>query len=305
MNRLGQLIFCFLILFTTAAMAGEYTIGVLAKRGAEGFYERWLMHAAYLEKATGDTFIVKPLRFVEIEPAVAAGDIDFLLTNSSMYVSMKVKYNARAIATMVNNTEHGIKISQFGGVIFTSNASTGINTLADVKGKTFIAVKKASLGGYQMALKEFKDHDIALPEVVANLEFANTHDKVVQEVLSRPGVIGTIRTNILESMVLLGTINMQDIKILNQKKTGNFPYILSTALYPEWPMVALAKTDKRIAQKVANTLKQIRSNDLAAEMAGIAGWRATLDYSKLEIMLRTIGILAPVQLNTDIPAVDS
>ncbi|MCK5539002.1 MAG: phosphate/phosphite/phosphonate ABC transporter substrate-binding protein [Bacteroidales bacterium] len=290
MKKLLQILFCFFMLFTTTAMAQEYTIGILANRGIDSFYDRWLMHAAYLEKHTGQSFTVKPLSFTEIEPAIAAGKIDFLLTNSSMFVALKAKYHIKAIATMVNGTEYGGKISQFGGVIFTS-ASSNINTLTDIKGNTFIAVKKTSLGGYQMALKELMDHNIDLQNSSTNLEFANTHDNVVKEILARPGTIGTVRSNVLENLALNGTIDMRDIKILNQKKVGNFPYIVSTPLYAEWPMASLPKTDKRVVQKVNEALKQMQDNDLAADLAGIAGWESALDYSNVDTLLRSIGLL--------------
>jgi len=290
MKKLLQILFCCVMLFSTSAIAQGYTIGVLAKRGTDGFYDRWLMHAAYLEKATGQSFTVKPLKFTEIDSAVASGEIDFLLTNSSMYIALKEKYGIKAIATMLNNTSYGVKISQFGGVIFT-RASSSVNSLADVKNKTFIAVKKTSLGGYQMALKEFMDNNIDLKATAANLEFANTHDNVVKEVLARENTVGTVRSDVLENMELNGFLSMSNIKILNQKKSNNFPYVVSTPLYAEWPMASLAKTDKQIEAKVSNALKQMQADDLAAELAGIAGWVSPLDYSNVKTLLQSIGLL--------------
>ena len=292
MKKSWPLIFCFLTLFTTTLMAQEYTIGILAKRGTNGFYNRWLMHSAYLEKATGQTFVVKPLKFVDIAPAVASGTIDFLLTNPSIYVDMKIKHHIKALVTMVNHTEYGAKVSQFGAVIFTHASNSNINTLSDVKDKTFIAVKKTSLGGYQMAVKAFKDKGIELTTTVAKLQFANTHDEVVKAVFNQPASIGTVRSNILESMALTGAIKMKNIKILNQKNNTNFPYLISTALYPEWPLAVLTKTDPQIAQQVQEALIQMKTSDLPAELAGIAGWQKALDYNELETMLRSIGVLA-------------
>lgn len=290
MKKLLQSIFCLSILLTSNVIAQEYTIGVLAKRGVDGFYGRWLMHASYLEKQTGQSFIVKPLNFTEIDKAVAAKTIDFLLTNSSMFVELKKKYQLEAIATMLNKTEQGEKLSQFAGVIFTASSSN-INSLADVFGKTFIAVKKNSFGGYQMALKEFQDNKINLAKSAASVEFTNTHDQVVKEVISRPGTIGTVRTQILEAMTLAGAVDMNKVKILEQKKAGDFPYIRSTPLYPEWPMAALATTDKQVVQSVSNALIQMPEIDMAAEMAGIAGWTAALDYSPIDALFDSLELL--------------
>ncbi|MFK5894830.1 MAG: phosphate/phosphite/phosphonate ABC transporter substrate-binding protein [Pseudomonadota bacterium] len=290
MKKIQPIIFCFLMLLAITAMAQEYTIGILVKHNATDFYERWLMHAAYLEKSIGESFVIKPLKVSEVDKAISSGNIDFLLTSPTVYVEMKEKYKISAIVTMIKHTKYGAKLSQFGGVIFTS-ASSDINTLEDIKGKTFIAVNKTSLSGYQMALKEFKDNDIVLENVTADITFVGTQRKVAEMVLNRPGTIGTVRTNVLENMALTGAISLKNIKIINQKKESSFPYLLSTTLYPQWAMAMLPKTDKIVAQKVSNALKKMKSNQLAIEMAGIAGWKMALDYSKLEIMLRSIGTL--------------
>lgn len=143
-----------------------------------------------------------------------------------------------------------------------------------------------------MAVKEFLDHDIDL-EKMAYVEFVDTHDNVVHAVLNKPNAVGTVRSNILERMALAGSIDMKNIKILNRKQHDQFPYIVSTPLYPEWPLAALAKTPAPVADAVADALKKLQPHDLAAEMANIGGWQDALSYDALADMLRAIGVLAP------------
>ena len=80
----------------------KYTVGVLAKRGISGFYEKWLMHGKYLSEAVDGTHVsIKPLKFVEVENAVRDKTVDFLVVNPSMFISMREKYGIEPLATLI------------------------------------------------------------------------------------------------------------------------------------------------------------------------------------------------------------
>jgi len=62
------------------------------------------------------------------------------------------------------------------------------------------------------------------------------HDEIVYKVLNREVDAGTVRTHILENMAKEGKIKLMDLKILNRQTVPDFPYLLLTRLYPEWPL---------------------------------------------------------------------
>jgi twitching motility protein PilJ len=283
-----------ILMLSSTTFAASFSVGVLAKRGSEGFFERWLLHGGYLSEQTGHDISFVPLKFDEVEPAVAAGRVDFVLVNSSMFVDLQEKHGVVPIATMINRTQLGTKTNRFGGVIFTSAQSGGINALSDVRGKPFIAVKKSSFGGYQMAVKEMQDNGFNITRMDETTEFTDSHDEVVKRVLARPGSVGTVRTNILERMAFEGTINMSDVKVLNQKQVDDFPFVLSTKLYPEWPMGRLAKTDPQVAQQVANALISMPGEGSVSRLASVGGWTAPLDYGEVKELLIALGIIKGV-----------
>jgi ABC-type phosphate/phosphonate transport system substrate-binding protein len=140
--------------------AEDYKIGVLAKRGAIKAIKKWKAPGDYLtSKIPGKTFEIVPLDFDQVNPSVQNNQIDFFLVNSSMFVTAKIKYNASAIATMINS-QQGKALKSFGGVIITSIENEGVNSLNDLKGKSFMAVKKSSFGGWQMAYTELQNAKI-------------------------------------------------------------------------------------------------------------------------------------------------
>ena len=288
MKRFIVLFFGLMMTFNSVA-AETYTVGVLAKQGVAGFYEKWLMHGKYLSEALeGARVKIVPLKFVEVDDAVKNRTVDFVVVNSSMFVNLRNKYGAEALATLIKTNMLKHKSDTFGGVIFTAAGSGEINSLQDVKGKSFIAVKNTSLGGYQMALKEFLDNGIELATEAESVSYADTHNNVVTQVLKTVGTIGTVRTDTLEQLQHEGKISMEQIKVLNKKEVEGFPYVVSTALYPEWPFAAMAHVPAEVKAKISDQLMALPENSMAATTAGIIGWSKPKDYDSVSKLLEQI-----------------
>lgn len=277
-------------LMNTVTYADEYKIGVLAKNGATKAMKKWGATADYLNTSIkGDTFTIVPLGFEEVFPAVSDKNVDFFLVNSSMFVTAKVKYDASAIATMINSRQ-GKSLKSFGGVILTYIDRDDINSLSDIKGKNFMAVKKSSFGGWQMAYKEFLDNNINPKEDFAKLSFGGKHDNVVYAIQNGEVDAGTVRTDTLERMVAAGDIELSEFKILAKKDAAGFPFVVSTALYPEWPFAKVDGVSDDISNKVADALVKLDAKNKAAQAAKIIGWTPALDYSEVETLQEELGV---------------
>lgn len=288
--NLAALMFLGIFLTGNVAMAGDYKIGVLAKRGAAKSITQWGATADYLtEKLQGDTFVIVPLDFDEVFPAIENREVDFFLVNSSMFVTAKAKYGASAIATMINSRQ-GKALKSFGGVILTYIDRDDIKTLDDIKGKKFMAVKESSFGGWQMAYKEFLDKGINPMQDFASLQFGGKHDNVVLAVQNGEVDAGTVRTDTLERMAAAGDIDLAEFKIIAAKTYADFPFVVSTALYPEWPFAKLASTSDEIAKRVADALINMQPETSAAQHAKIVGWTASLDYTEVENLQKLLKV---------------
>ena len=291
MKRIIVIAIAFVLTMATGGLAGDqYKIGVLAKRGPVKAMAQWKATADYLnQKVAGKTFEIVPLDFDAVNPALANGDVDFFLVNSSMFVTAKVRFGASAIATMINSRQ-GQPLKSFGGVVLTLADNDAINTLADVKGKRFMAVKKSSFGGWQMAYKEFVDAGIDPFQECASVEFSGKHDNVVLAVQNGVVDCGTVRTDTLERMAAEGLVDMEEFKIVHKVSYSDFPFVCSTTLYPEWPLAKTKNTDPQVAQEVVAALKQMTSDDAAAKSAKVVGWTDALDYGPVEALQKTLRV---------------
>ncbi len=275
-----------------AADRQDIKIGVLALRGKDICQKMWEPTAVFLSSNIQEyNFKIVPLAFSEITESVKSKKVDFILANSSIYITLEMDYNVSRIATM-ENCYKGSFYNEFGGVIFSSQSHKNISRLADLKGRSFMATDETSFGGWQMAWRLLLQNNINPYLDFSSLQFGGTHDAVVMAVKDGTVDAGTIRTGILESMIREGRIKADDFRIIHRVEypTRRFPLLCSTQLYPEWPFASLAHIPHGLGEKVMVALTQIKPEEEAAVAAGIAGWSAPLNYNSVNECMQELRI---------------
>jgi diguanylate cyclase (GGDEF)-like protein len=264
----------------------EVKIGVLAKRGKDKALENWNPLVKYLnDELKYYDFKIIPLSFKNMQESVENKEIDFVVTNTMFYVLLESEYGVSRIATLVTSDKlnhHDLK--KFGGVIFTKKSSKEINKIKDLKHKTIGAVDELSFGGWIMGYEKLVSNNIDDIDV----RFLGTHDNVARAVLNSEVEVGIVRTDTLERMQDEGKIKLSDIKVIGLKKYDNFPYLVSTKLYPEWPIAKLVHTSNTLANKLLAKLVtyEAAKDDIAKN--NIKGWTVPLDYSSVHTTLKKL-----------------
>lgn len=266
-------------------------IGVLAFRTPEQTAERWTPTVARLAQAIPEyDFVLSPMTYPELNPAVTNKTIDFVLTNTGHYVELEANENISRMVTLVKSID-GFTTKQFGGVFFTKADRADINSLSDLKGKDFLAVKRSSLGGFLVAWEQLLEQGMDPFSDFASLTFNGLpQDDIVFKVLNGEADAGTVRTSVLEQMEKEGTIQLDDFKIINQKHIQGFPFIHSTNLYPEWPFSSLSHVDQELVKKVTVALLTIKNNNPAAIAGDYDKWVPLTDYQSVHDLFIRLNI---------------
>ena len=266
-------------------------IGVLAIRGKDVAAKSWKPTAEHLTGTiTGYRFEVVPLNLDEMERAVKEKALDFIITNTGQYIRLEYTYSVSKLATL-RNLKNGQPYSQFGAVIFTRADRKDINSLADLKEKSFLAVKKDAFGGFEMAWYEMFRQGIDPFTDFSRLLFSGfPQDQIPLAVLHGQVDAGTVRTDVLERMAQAGEFKLDQFKILNRKQVENFPFLLSTDLYPEWPFARCRDTSLDLAKKVQLALLIMDEKSPAALAAQSAGWTIALDYGAASRMMKALNV---------------
>ncbi len=264
----------------------EVRIGVLALRGEQQALERWQPMAAMLERRSPELEVgIVPLDFDEIRLAVRRRSVDFVLANPAFYVGLEMRYGVSPVVTMQTHPPGlpGPGVSHFGGVLFTRADNAAIESLDDVRGKTLAAVDSGSLGGWLAGWRRLRAEGIEPEDDLAEVRFAGTHDAVVRAVAEGRAEVGIVRTGTLESMVAEGKIEPGTFHVLGPREAEGFPYLLSTALYPEWPLARVPGVSDELAVSLAVLLMQ-------GEPEAVAGWTLPVNYQPVRELLRELEV---------------
>ena len=274
-----------------AAQQQEVAIAVLAHRGEAAALESWGPTADYLTRTIPThRFIIVPLMNATIDPAVAEKQVDFVLTNPGSYVMLETKYGVTRMLTL-RNLRQGGAYTEFGAVIFARADRDDLQTLADLKGKSFMGVNRGAFGGFQMAWRELHAAGVDPFRGFSRLEFAGLpQDNIVHAVRDGRVDAGTVRTDTLERMLSEGKIAPGQFKVIGVQRHEGFPFLISTRLYPEWAFARLPHVSDGLAQKVAIALLSLPADSRAARASHSAGWTVPLDYTPVHELFRELRV---------------
>ncbi|WP_324140104.1 diguanylate cyclase domain-containing protein [Marinobacter salsuginis] len=263
------------------------TFGIFAYRPDHVLQQRYQPLTEYLSRETGIRIELEILNQENMSRAIAANRLDFFLTNPSHFLLIRSERSLTGVlATLVRRSGESSTAS-LGGVIFTKAGRDDIKDLADLHDKTIASPGVHFLGGYQTQLLELLDADIDIRRVNL-IRFLGTHDRVVRSVLSGDADVGFVRTSILEQMAQTDPDLFTRVKVLNRQRLAGFPYVVSTRLYPEWPLVALPHVNERSVRRIASALFAIEPEDEVALAIGIAGFSPPADYQSVEFLAQTL-----------------
>ena len=284
-----------LLLFANPALAEkkDVQIGVLAVWGGEITHKMWQPTINYLNKTIPTHhFILKPLKLGQTADIVKNNDIDFILTNPGNYIDLEARFGISRLATLKTKRQNKTS-EQFAAVIFTRHDRDDIQSLEELRNKSFMGVKKKAFGGFQMAWLEFKKVGIDPFEDFSSLQFSGfPQDKIVYAVLNGEVDAGTVRTTTLERMAKEGLIDISHLKVINKQINEKFPFLHSTQLYPEWPISKLKNTSAILSKAVSIALLELPTDSPEAKKARSSGWTVPLDYFPVRNLFKELN-LAP------------
>ena len=115
-------------------------------------------------------------------------------------------------------------------------------------------------------------------------------DNIVHSVMNGDVDAGTVRTGILENLALNGKLDLGKVRVLDQQNVEGFQFLLSTRLYPEWPLAKLKHTPDLLASRVVIALLSAQQGVLPAYDSDIVTWTIPLDYSTVNELMRELSI---------------
>ncbi len=172
-------------------------IGLIPEQNIFRQMERYEPLAKYLQTRTGYriNLVVLP-RYGNIIDNFVSKGMDGAFFGSFTYTLAHAKLGVEVIARP--ETVEGV--STYYGMIFVRKDS-GIRTAADMRGKRFAFVDKATTAGYLLPLSYFHKNGISdFHSYFKEVYFAGTHEDAIYDVLNRKADIGAAKNTIFEKL---------------------------------------------------------------------------------------------------------
>ncbi|MFQ3574229.1 MAG: PAS domain-containing protein, partial [Thermodesulfovibrionales bacterium] len=289
-------------LVAVAEVKEEIRFGVFAYKGVEKTIAQYAPIVRYLNNVLPEYSVsLHVLSLNELEEWIDNSRLDFVTTNPTHYLVVRHKYPLTGVlATLVSRDPLGMPVFYLGGVILTRPDRNDINTLKDIKNKTVATPSTKHMGGYRAQVYELAMAGVE-PGQYRVIE-TKIHQEAIRALLRGEVDVAFVRTGIVEEMIRDGEITIEQIKVINNH--GFERMIVSTRLYPEWPVFALHHLDERKKRRFTSALFSIEPDYPAAIEAGIYGYTIPLDYRPVEELAKKLrlppfenyGVITPKEL---------
>lgn len=235
-----------------AGAAEPVTVAVLAPRGEARALEQWQPTMRRLEEALpGYRFRVRPLDLEGLAAAVAAGEVDFVLTHPAQFVLLGAPHRLSWLATL-RSSRTGSTRDVLGSALLV-RADSPYRKPADLRGRPVAAVHPRAFGGYLLLLPRLAEVGLD-PAADFELRFLGfPNDALLYQL--RDGVVdaAVVPACLLETMDAEGLLDRRAFRLLLPAPAVN-GCLSSTPGYPDWSFGALPHVPEPLATAVARAL---------------------------------------------------
>ncbi|HZV55526.1 MAG TPA: PhnD/SsuA/transferrin family substrate-binding protein [Rhodocyclaceae bacterium] len=258
-------------------------IGVLAYRGPDEVVASWGRLPERLNMAIPERrFELLPLEGPALSDAVRKREVDFVLTNSTQYVSLAAELGIRRIATVM--LPEAVSPEQaLGSTVVTLAGPKALTELSDLRGKRIAAAADDAFGGFLAAAREFQKAGVDLEAGEAPLLLTGfPMRRALDAVKNGEAEAAIVRTCLLEQLSAKGLIRSEDFRVVAPHVVAGFRCATSTPLYPDWPFAVVAGVDRGLAKAVAVALLSMPASE-----AGLS-WDVPADYQSVHDLYRDL-----------------
>ena len=202
-----------------------------------------------LKKQTGLTFEVSvPTSYAAVISAMGAGQVDVGWLSPLPYVIAHGRYGVKVILRTVRN-----KSDKYWSFII-ARRDTGINKLADLKGKRFAYGDPVSTSGCLYAKELIRSKGYNPDKFFSNVIYAGAHDKVVMAVYNKQVDAGAIYGGVVSDAREKVTGTIKDV----MRKTK---VIAKSAVIPNDTVSVRKSLPAALTKKIRDGLMKVAASD--------------------------------------------
>lgn len=261
-----KLLFIPLLLFSSQLYAETIHLGILNTSGNEAENVLYAETASVLkDKLKPRNVEVSTYDLPGLEKAIAAGKLDFFISNPGFYVSSRQKLDTTALASQSNQFFRRPDRA-LGSVFVVSQQNSNNFSLRDLKGKSVCAVAPNAYGGLYIALGELNRRGFNPDNFFSSIHYSGyPMPKVLEDLKGGKCEAAIVRTCLLEELSSSGQIKGNEFRVIEPRPTSSKEYcIRSSELYPGWVFAATKNTSEELRKettKILFSLPAVQGNE--------------------------------------------
>ncbi len=287
-TKVCALLFLLLAVFSIVAHAGNSSgvaVGVFAFQGEQAAISDWSPVIDHLNRELpGHGFHLHNYDADGLREAIAAKQVDLVITNPGYYVTLEAQFGLSRIATL--QSPHAARSGQaLGSVVLARAERTELVKLRDLAGRSIAAVAPEAFGGYLIAAREMLRDGVDPESAVRETRFLGLPmTRIVEAVIGREVDAGIVRACLPEQMAREGLIRMEEFRVLSPRYVDGFDCALSSPLYPDWPIAVTRHLDSQLAKSLARVLLAM------PEGQDRVSWSVPSDYQQVLDLYRDLRV---------------
>ncbi|MFY0597948.1 MAG: PhnD/SsuA/transferrin family substrate-binding protein [Cognatishimia sp.] len=271
-----------------------FTVGVLSTEGATRALEAWRPTVEYLNREalfvdSPYRFVVRPYSHATLMQAIQDSTVDFALTNPAMFVTAEVESGARAVLSQARFWE-GRTYNEVGALVF-ARADSPVRQINQLRGGSVMAVAASDFSGWWLAEQEFRRRRLDVQDMLSELVFSGGNQReVVYAVQSGLVDAGVVPAGVLEELAAEGVINLDEFIPLSPMAFPDYPFWVSTPLYPEWVLSALPDVPDEALALMINSMLSVEAGSVESVNGGNVVWQAPQNYQDVHDLLISLRV---------------
>lgn len=223
-----------------------------------------------------------------LSAAISSQRVDYVIVPPDVYVDLEIRFGADDMLTYIDRSGPAAT-SHLGSVVFAAARRFEYPNAQSLKGARVAATRQEHFSGWNAARYSFKKFGIEVAEDFAVVDFLGDRAQaVVASVLSGEHDIGVLPTGVLDDMIAAGTLDRDEIQVLNFGAPVEFPLLVSTPVYPEWTLSNLSHASEEMTFEIISVL--LRNSFFGGPRANseLLMWRLPSNYWSVHEVMRAL-----------------
>lgn len=280
-----KLLFIPLLLFSSELYAETIHLGILNTSGNEAENVLYAETASVLkDKLKPRNVEVSTYDLPGLEKAIAAGKLDFFISNPGFYVSSRQKLDTTALASQ-SNQFFSRPDRALGSVFVVPQQNNNNFSLRDLKGKSVCAVAPNAYGGLYIALGELNRRGFDPDKFFSSVHYSGyPMPKVLEDLKGGKCEAAIVRTCLLEELSSSGQIKSNEFRVIEPMPTSSNEYcIRPSELYPGWVFAATKNSSEALRKettKILFSLPAVQGNE----------WSVPRNFAELDNLYKNLKV---------------